>query len=65
MASNDQAGGDPQTPSAAATHKVDLSQTCDNDRITGLQLPGNVSTSAGAFSRLLYQSQFAMQAPNL
>jgi hypothetical protein len=45
--------------------KVGLSQTCDNDCIDGLQLPGNVSTSAGAFSRLLYQSQFVIQAPNL
>ena len=45
--------------------KVDLSETCDNDLIDGLQLAGNVSTSAGAFSRLLYQSQFVMKAPDL
>jgi len=45
--------------------KVDLSQTCDNVCIDGLQLAGNVSTSAGAFSRLLYQNQFVMQAPDL
>lgn len=39
----------------------DVRQCC----IDGLQLAGNVSTSAGAFSRLLYQSQFVIQAPNL